>query len=139
MAVDRNLWSAGLRKAYAPRWPCPSCPNGTLRLISDSLCWHETAKSQRWRHTEDFHFYDIDYTFSSSLECGRCSEKISCCGTGGEEPDSIPNEHGDFAQGYETVFYPRFFYPSLQLFRPPTPMSLPSQRTTLQVVCGIFL
>jgi len=119
MAIDRRLWSAGLRKAYAPRWPCPSCSNGTLRLIPDSLRWRETAESQR-RHTdEDFDFYDIDYAFSGSLECGRCCQIISCCGRGGEEPDSFQNEHGDWEQEYETVFYPRFFYPSLQLSSPP--------------------
>jgi hypothetical protein len=119
MAVDRRLWSAGLRKAYAPRWPCPSCSNGTLRLIPDSLHWLETAESQR-RHTdEDFTFFDIDYTFSGSLECGRCRQRISCCGSGSEEPDEFQNEHGDWEQESETVFYPRFFYPFLQLFRPP--------------------
>jgi hypothetical protein len=118
MAVDRRLWSAGLRKGYAPSWPCPSCLNGTLRLIPASLRWLETAESQL-RHTdEDFNFYDIDYTFSGSLECGQCRQKISCCGRGGEEPYEFQDEDGDWAQEYETVFYPRFFYPSLQLFRP---------------------
>lgn len=125
MAVDRRLWSAGLRKVYAPRWPCPSCSNGTLRLIPDSLRWLETAESKR-RHTdEDFTFVDIDYTFSGSLECQGCRHRISCCGSGGEEPDTFQNEHGDWEQESETVFYPRFFYPSLQLFRPPQRCPLP--------------
>jgi hypothetical protein len=65
MAVDRNLWSASLRQAYAPKWPCPSCSNGTLRLVPDSLRWLETAESQRRHTNEDFHFSDIDYTFSA--------------------------------------------------------------------------
>jgi uncharacterized protein DUF4145 len=121
MAVDRNLWSAGLRKAHAPRWPCPSCRNGTLRLVSDSLRWRETAESQRRHTNEDFHYSDIDYTFSASLECERerCRQKISCCGGGGEEPDTFQNEHGDWEQEYEPVFYPRFFYTSLKLFHTP--------------------
>ena len=120
MAVDRNLWRAGLRRSYAPRWPCPSCSNGTLRLIPDSLRWFETAESRR-RHTdEDFHFSDIDYTFSGWLECDGCRQKISCCGRGGEEPYTFQNEDGDLEQEYEKVFYPQFFYAFLQLFRPPS-------------------
>jgi Domain of unknown function (DUF4145) len=119
MAVNRNLWSAGLRKGYAPSWPCLSCSNGTLRLIRDSLRWFETTESQR-RHTdEDFSIFDIDYTFSGSLKCDGCGQKISCCGTGGEEPYTFQNEDGDWEQEYETVFYPRFFYTSLHLFRAP--------------------
>jgi hypothetical protein len=119
MAVDRNLWGAGLRKAYAPRWPCPSCPNGTLRLVPDSLRWLETAEPQRRHTNEDFNLSDIDYTFSASLECARCRQKISCCGRGGEEPYTFQNEHGDWEQEDEPVFYPRFFYTSLRLFRTP--------------------
>jgi hypothetical protein len=119
MAVDRRLWSAGLRKAYAPLWPCPSCLTGTLRLVRDSLRWFETAESQRRYPDENPDFSDIDYTFSGSLECGRCRQTISCCGRGGEEPYWFQNEHGDSEQKPETVFYPRLFYPSLQLFRPP--------------------
>jgi hypothetical protein len=119
MRVDRRRWSAGLRKKYAPRWPCPSCSNGTLQLIPDSLRWLETAESQLRHSDEDFNFTDICYTFSASLECGRCRQKISCCGGGGEEPYTFQSEDGDWEQEYEPVFYPRFFYPSLQLFRPP--------------------
>ena len=119
MAVDRNLWRASLRQAYAPKWPCPSCSNGTLRLVPDSLRWLETAESQGRHTNEDFNFSDIDYTFSASLECGRCRQKISCCGEGGVEPYTVQSEHGDWEQEYEPVFYPRFFYTSLKLFRTP--------------------
>lgn len=119
MAVDRNLWSAGLKKAYAPGWPCPSCRNGTLRLIPNSLRWFETAESQLRHMDEDFSPFDIGYSFSASLECGRCREKISCCGEGSEEPYEVQNEDGVWEQEHEPVFYPTFFYTFLQLFRTP--------------------
>jgi hypothetical protein len=120
MPVNRSLWSAGLKKGYAPGWPCPSCPDGTLRLVRDSLRWFETAES-KLRHTdEEFHFSDIEYTFSASLECGRCRQQISCCGGGGQEPYEFQREDGDWEQEFEPVFYPRFFYNFLKLFRVPS-------------------
>ena len=120
MSVNRSLWSAGLKKGYAPGWPCPSCSDGTLRLVRDSLRWLETLESKLRHSDEDFHFSDIDYTFSASLECGRCRQKISCCGGGGQEPYEFQSEDGDWEQEFEPVFYPKFFYTFLKLFRAPS-------------------
>lgn len=119
MPVDRRLWKEPMGRAYSPRWPCPSCAHGTLRLIRNTLRYEETRESQRKHNREDFHDMDIDYAFSAFLECGQCAEKISCCGGGGYDVYYIQDEEGDPKQDYEQVFYPKFFYKPMILYRAP--------------------
>ena len=118
MSIDRNLWRGGLRKAYSPQWPCPSCARGHLRLKRDNLHYKQTNESKRIDSVER-NIMDVAYVFSALLECDGCGEFIACCGTGGYEPVEAYDDEGRNLTDYELYFSPKYFSKPLMIFRPP--------------------
>ena len=117
MSIDRNLWKQSLKQSYAPRWPCPSCVGGVLRLKRETLHFDHTAASRRRQSDDQPAEWEVEYAFSALLECNGCSEKISCCGIGGYEPNDTIGEDGNPITDYEVYFDPRYFSMPMELFR----------------------
>lgn len=119
MPINRNLWKQSMSTSYAPRWPCPSCREGTLKLDRDSMRYEETARSRRLHNTVDWHIMDCSFAFTARLICERCSENISCVGVGGHEQIDFYDEDGTISFDYDIYLSPRYFVPSMKLFRMP--------------------
>ncbi len=119
MPVARRLWKQCLTKTLAPRWPCPTCSRGTLRLKRDTLHYEQTAESRRSRYDEYPNIMDTIFTFSALLGCSGCNEIISCCGVGGYEPRDVIDENGSFSQDYDIYFAPKYFSMPMRIVQPP--------------------
>ncbi len=115
--IDRRLWKTGLRKSYAPRWRCPSCAKGHLRLKRDTLRYEETAESRR---SGDDDPWSVAFEFSALLECDQCREIISCCGDGGYEPVEAFDDDESSYMDHEHYFVPKYFSKPMEIFRPPS-------------------
>lgn len=119
MPVDRRLWKQCLTKTLAPRWPCPTCSRGTLRLKRDTLHYEQTAESLRSRYNEYPDIMDTKFTFAALLGCSGCNQIISCCGVGGHEPREIVDQDGSFSQDYDIYFAPKYFSIPMRIVQPP--------------------
>lgn len=117
MPVDRNLWRRAIRKAGSPRWPCPGCPTGTLKLRRETLVFHETTGSLPTDEEGNFDPYGIIYAFSALLECENCRVKIACSGEGGEEIFDWQDEEGSWNYNHEPALYPRYFSRPMPILR----------------------
>jgi Domain of unknown function (DUF4145) len=142
MPVDRGLWKRSLGKTYAPSWPCPHCPQGTLRLAQDTLNFSNTVRSGI---SDDANIpssiWDIEFAFSAFLKCDSCKEVVSCCGDGGYTGEGIYGERG--FEGYEPVeyFHPRYFSQALHILplhpRWPKPIRQRLKRSFLVFFCDL--
>lgn len=119
MAVNRSLWKRAMTKNYAPPWPCPSCRDGVLQLERGSFHHAETARSRRNHHEEDFHFSDVEFSFSALLKCVRCGDIVSCCGTGGLEENHYHDTEGDLNSALDPIFFVKLFSRPLPIIRAP--------------------
>ncbi len=118
MSIDRRFWKGTLTESYAPRWPCPSCTMGVLRLKRETLHYRETAESRRSHYDEHLDITDVAFAFSALLECNRCSGKISCCGVGGYELVDDINGEGKVHFDHQLYFVPKYFSTPMEIFRP---------------------
>lgn len=119
MPVDRRLWKLSLAETYAPKWPCPTCSSGTLGLKRDTLHYEVTGGLRRSSYDEHSDIMEINFTFSTLLECSNCNEKLSCCGVGGYEPMDVIDEDGSISTNYEIYFVPKYFSTPMKIFLPP--------------------
>ena len=119
MPIDRRLWKESLGSSYAPRWQCPSCARGVLRLKRETLQFDHTAASRCRLSDEHPAEWEVEYVFSALLECNQCGEKISCCGVGGYEPTDAVDDDGNPYTDYRVYFDPRYFSRPMELFRVP--------------------
>ncbi len=117
MAESRKLWTEPFRLHMAPLWPCPSCLEGRLVLVKDTMRQAEEAASREARQ----HFaWDPDWVagvFTCHLRCNnpRCKEWVVCCGRYRNVEDS--NEAGEPC--YPSEFRPTYFQPAPPVFSMP--------------------
>lgn len=119
MPIDRNIWRNSLGRWHSPRWPCPSCASGALRLKRDTLHFDHTAASRHRLNDDHPVEWEAEYVFSALLECNRCSETISCCGIGGNEPIDALDEEGNSYTDSRLYFDLRYFSMPMAIFRIP--------------------
>lgn len=101
--MDRELWTSTITQWEVPRWPCPSCAGGTLRLRPKTFESWETAHSKALHDSDGWEPEWITYSFAARLECtnSECAESVSLIGSGGVTP-------GDPRTGDDLV---KFFKP----------------------------
>ena len=111
-----RIWIGG------PKWKCPTCSNGVLRMQKDSFKVEETRSSKRDHNRSDWLPDSLQYVFSCLLECSadRCKEWVSCAGEGFGDFETDYDEFGDIHQSWETFFRPKYFFPHLRMFSYPS-------------------
>jgi hypothetical protein len=118
--MDRELWSyPRFTKDSQPKWRCPVCDSGLLRLKKDSLFFEETSSSKASHSHEDWDPGWIHYTFSAFLTCDNCKEPIGVSGWGDifEGYRYLPN--GDVDEMTDDQFYPEYFSKAPKLIEIP--------------------
>lgn len=129
VTIDRTLWLSSFTESEVPRWPCPHCETGTLRLKeekrkpdqtwsvfpvvrrSDAASERDQKKVPHWTPMDD------SGLFGALLECDRreCNDVVSLCGTYGV--DISYDDEG----AYEWVVYhrPLYIHPAPPMFQVP--------------------
>lgn len=94
-----------------PAWMCPTCQKSTLVLMSDTLKEQEIGSSKEAHDHEAWDPSWIRSRFSVLFRCANnaCSEVVCCVG------DMIVDD--DYVGGYQSLYEPKYFYPSLNFFR----------------------
>jgi hypothetical protein len=104
-------------RSSTPDWKCPHCENGLLSLRKDSLSYEETPDSRSLHSHPDWEPDWIDYRFTASFECNKCTGITFVCGIGNEIFYPAV-EAGD--EDFEDIeFIPKYFEPAIPLFAIP--------------------
>ena len=112
---DGDLWSESYIKT--PNWPCPSCANGRLQLIKESVVNEETPSSKEAHSHEAWEPDWIEKRYSAHLNCSD----LTC----GERAVVVGSVRCNIVYGYDyggrttteviEKFYPEFIHPSPSL------------------------
>jgi hypothetical protein len=119
--MDRKLYKLPFRKERLPRWICPTCGKGTLRIRNNSFKAVETSGSVKAHVQQDWDPQWIEYVYSCLLTCANvtCRDIVANSGEGFVEVDFDYNSNGEPVQNYFDFFRPKYFHPHLKLFSLP--------------------
>lgn len=109
------------RKEYLPRWVCPTCGKGILKIKQDTFNSVETQGSKKARRHEGWDPDWIEYVYSCLLVCSNeaCKDVVANSGEGFVDVDVDYDDNGRPQQKWSNFFRPKYFYPHLKLFSLP--------------------
>jgi hypothetical protein len=108
--MNRELWNYPRFTAISsPKWTCPQCDTGLLRLIKESLFFEETNSSLENRKHEDWDPSWITYRFSAFFKCNMCHEPNGVSGWGDVFEAFRNLQDGSIEEIFENQFYPEYF------------------------------
>lgn len=116
MAFDKDFWkNLYFSENNKPSIICPTCRKGLLQIWNDSFKIKDSAHTQHNRDNEDWDMQQTVRVFSGILHCNNkdCGEYVSVSGEELIEPEYI-SEH---EQGLVNQKFPKFFVPSLEIFK----------------------
>jgi hypothetical protein len=105
--MNRSLWKSTLTKTWCPKWPCPECGRGALKLKEKPIQQYKTVQSRTAEHE-----VDVRDRFACALECDHCEDPIVVLGNVFLEEEPVDNE-GSFE--WMPHFMPLFFNPPLMI------------------------
>ncbi len=115
--MNRKVFKIRFSEKSIGGWPCPTCGKGTLHMDASKFLSESTEESlQGYEDSGDPEIIDIG--FSTVLNCSdsKCKEKVLCLGSGHPTYFNSYDEVGAPEEGFENMFEPHFFYPSLKIF-----------------------
>src|SRR6266849_365711 len=119
--MNRDIWKQTLTETHAPRWPCPTCGTGFLRIKDGPIKVYATKESIDASRSDHFYQGDATERFACVLQCDKasCAEPISLVGTTGWE--ELPDSDEGFV--WSRYLLPLFFDPPLALIDSPRALS----------------
>jgi hypothetical protein len=115
--MNRALWTQDLTNTSCPPWPCPTCKDGRVILVPDSLENQLTATSRNELGNPDCDQEWVRLHFTAWGTCSnpKCNESFSIAGSGRLErnPDPIGTAH------YDEVFIADHVRPTLCIIEIP--------------------
>lgn len=96
----------------APAWPCPICNKGVYTLIPTTLVRKETIPSKR-RKGPNSPAEEIEYTFTTWIQCSHCGQEAVVSGVGGVEDDF---DFDNKRMVWTRYYLPRFCSPMPDIF-----------------------
>lgn len=107
--MDRSPWKAEFTTHVAPRWPCPACQSGRLKLRPGSLQEGETAASRAEHGHPAWDVEWIDGRFACFFDCVECGNSVAVAGRYRVQDDRYYDEHkgegGDFEKYYKPTYF----------------------------------
>ena len=116
--MDRSVFSRPFSKENIPVWRCPTCGQGRLTLMPDSLIAREGSDSRLAHDHPGGGPEWINYRFSCMFLCDSksCGDFVACAGTGSLDHFGWFDENtGQEEESYEDFFTPKLFVPPLVL------------------------
>ena len=93
----------------APRWPCPACQTGRLKLRAGSLQEGETAASRAERRHPAWEPEWIDGRFACFFDCVECGNSVAVAGRYRVQDDRYHDEHegegGDYVKYHKPTYF----------------------------------
>lgn len=116
MAVRRNDWQTAF--TVWPRFPCPTCRVGILRINKASIVEQETRDSKREHQLEEWEPDWIEGRFIGQLICQNpaCKDHAFVCGRTGLSLEMVFDANGNPDQDYVKRYEPKYFEPALPVF-----------------------
>ncbi|MEW6711882.1 MAG: DUF4145 domain-containing protein [Candidatus Riflebacteria bacterium] len=102
-----------------PQWICPKCEVSVLHAGKDDFKSFETEESKRNHSHDEFEPDWIVEHFLATLNCTnpKCKEKVLVTGQGRVRHSYVEDPYGNLSEEFITHFKPRFFFPSLKIFK----------------------
>jgi hypothetical protein len=126
--MKKELWE---HVVFSPddkiKWPCPSCGQSNLTLPKENFVVKETGESERLHlKLNDWDPEWVQFHFTALFVCTNteCLETVTCLGHGSPNTHQYYNPVSEEIEDCADEFYPRFFYPPLQMFSIPKKCSL---------------
>ena len=117
--MDRKVFKIPFIEKGPTKLPCPACGNGILMVKEGTFFSNETNLSAGAHSHEAWDPDWIEYLFSCLLVCSTCADTVSCSGTGGVTEYYFDNVDGQPDRDYQSVYFPKFFVPYLNIFDTP--------------------
>jgi hypothetical protein len=116
--MDRKLYKLPFRKEHPPRWVCPTCGKGILKIKADTFNSVETSGSKKARGHEEWDPQWIEYVYSCLLVCSNeaCRDVVASSGEGFVDVDFDYDDDGQLVPNLFDFFRPKCFHPHLKLF-----------------------
>jgi hypothetical protein len=123
--VNKDIFKKTFDGTQAPPWPCPSCGNGMLKLVSGTFQKQETAESRRLRLESGHEPEWIEYVYACLLQCANdsCGEFVANAGSGAVVSTQGYDVDDEVVEEYRDNFSPKYFHPHLKLIRIPSTCS----------------
>lgn len=117
--MDKLFWyNTTFTKNAIPRWHCPHCQIGLLKLGKRNLVSGPTVASSMECKKEDWNPDLIEYYFSGYLSCSHCSHFVAFLGNGRLFSEGINNHPLERdGEGYFELYSPLYFFPTLPIFK----------------------
>ena len=113
MIFDDSLLVESFKLEKIPSWICPHCDMGRLILIGKFT----TIETEESKETQKDDWSDPSYKvqqYYGVFECSSCKNKVVNAGYIVVE-DFYDEQDGMIYQGWKEIYYPKYFYPSLNL------------------------
>jgi hypothetical protein len=107
--VNRTHFTPPFLPSALPAWRCPTCKNGALAIVKDSLRKEETSGSKNARTHPDWEPSWIHERFSVLLRCSHCMDPVFAAG------DVKTSEEYDSEYGHSFLLdrlEPKYFSPA---------------------------
>ena len=115
--MDRTLWSRSIDKVSSPRYPCPECRRGALRMDVKSMKYELTAGVQATSEVGRGLGSDATQVYVHVLvSCPDCGQGVAVAGDGGVDPSSTQS----LALSGRNFFLPKSAHPMPEIFAIPT-------------------
>lgn len=109
MTLDRTPWKAEFTAHAAPRWPCPACNSGRLKLRQGSIQDGETAASKSEVSHPSWEPEWIDGRFACLFDCIECANSVAIVGRYSVRDDRYVDEREGPSGDYEKYYRPTYF------------------------------
>ncbi len=109
MTIDRGVWTAEFTAHSTPRWPCPACGSGRLKVRPDSLQESETATSSAQHEHGAWEPEWIDGRFACLFDCVECSNSVAVAGKYRVQDERHYDPRDGETGDYEKYYRPEYF------------------------------
>src|SRR5690606_36174888 len=108
MTLDRALFKSEFSATLVPRWPCPSCTAGRLKLRPGSLQEDQTVESRRASQHPAWEPEWVDGRFACLFECTECGNVVSSAGKYRMQDERHWDEQLGESGDYEAYYKPYY-------------------------------
>ncbi|ACV25490.1 DUF4145 domain-containing protein [Kangiella koreensis] len=131
--MNRDRYIGPFNRTSLPAWRCPSCAEGSLKLVPKSLFIKETVRSLSYHRHENWEPDWTEANYSALLKCFHCDEHVFSVGKT-QPVEAYDDEHGLYL---ESALKPLYFQPPIQII--PIPDECPHDvKTELISASSLF-
>ncbi|WP_200278896.1 DUF4145 domain-containing protein [Rhabdochromatium marinum] len=109
--MKRDRYTGPFSRTSLPAWRCPSCIEGSLKLVPKSLLIKETVRSLSYHGHEDWEPDWTEENYSALFQCIHCGEHVFSVG----KTEVVEVYDDEYGWCLESALQPTYFQPAIQI------------------------